>query len=177
VVEARTLVRTIFENKFYLFALVTEGATFVEKMVGDEIWSQTTRGQSLLSEPQARDGMSGDARERLRAYLRGLAGERPKPSSLNPKGIVSTTDISAGYIFYQELSADAAHPSITALNRHVVETEEGEIRAICLRPPMRIDEVRETALLATMALFGRMCRGKSNPGRDARGRATRRVGW
>jgi hypothetical protein len=153
VVEARTLARSILENKFYLYALATDGERFIQKMVDDEIRSQTARGQTLLS--QAREGMPDDIRERLHGYLRALRDERPNgTTSLNPKAIVESTDISAAYVFYQHLSADAAHPSLKALNRHVVTTQQEEIRAISLKPPMRIGEVRETALIATMALLG-----------------------
>ena len=36
-----------------------------------------------------------------------------------------------------------------------METEAEEVRSICLTPPLRIDEVRDTGLLATtMSLLG-----------------------
>ena len=36
-----------------------------------------------------------------------------------------------------------------------METEAEEVRSICLTPPLRIDEVRDTVLLATtMSLLG-----------------------
>jgi hypothetical protein len=39
-----------------------------------------------------------------------------------------------------------------------METEAEEVRSICLTPPLRIDEVRDTGLLATtMSLLGLWC--------------------
>ncbi len=51
VVEARTLVRCIFENLFRVGGLVTEGDAFAKEMFQDELTSRKLRGKIVLDRP------------------------------------------------------------------------------------------------------------------------------
>lgn len=152
VVEARTLVRSILENQFYLYALAKEGKAFLDKMVADERFSQASRGQVVLEGPFGRERMGEDAKAQMKAFLRKIGGERKAP--LKPREVIKKYHVRDAYIFYQELSADAAHPSLTALNRHVVAGKEGAIRGLIVVPPINVAEVLETTYYAAMALLG-----------------------
>lgn len=108
----------------------------------------------MFKEEQAREAMGEESRARMRAFIKGLRHESPNAKPLKPKDAISGTDVSAAYAYYQELSFDAGHPSITALNRHVVETTENEIVGLSLRPRIKDGEAMDTAFLTAVALLG-----------------------
>jgi hypothetical protein len=144
-VEARILVRAVLENTFYMVALAEDGDSFADKMYEDEIWSQQARGKELFAQEQAREAMTEEIHSRLRGYLRSLKGLNADPSSLGPKAVIQRRDISGAYVFYQQLSSDAAHPSLTSLGRHITDTPTGDLKSVVLTPPPHIDQVRESA--------------------------------
>jgi Family of unknown function (DUF5677) len=154
VVEARILVRTSVENLIYLGALGNEGETFVKKMLHDEAWSSLTRGQGLFDVEHARDGMPRETASNLSRFLKQVKTEWPDATSLNPKAVAKDNDVRAAYIFYQELSSDAAHPSLTALNRYLVQKDENKIVELNPAPPILIGEAQSTLCLAAMSLLG-----------------------
>jgi hypothetical protein len=51
VVDARTLVRNIFEKMFYIARLITEGGTFVQQVMEADLVSRDRRGQFMLERP------------------------------------------------------------------------------------------------------------------------------
>jgi len=55
-------------------------------------------------------------------------------------------------VLYQKLSSDAAHPSLTALKRHFVQSAGTE--GLLLKPRIKDGEAMDTAFLASMALLG-----------------------
>ena len=59
--------------------------------------------------------------QRLRTFLRTSKRRFEKAKSLLPKQVAQIRpDFEKTYIFYGQLSSDAAHPSVTALNRYVL---------------------------------------------------------
>ena len=126
------LARSIFENEFYLYRLARDGSAFVREMVADEVYYRGALGETMFKEEQAREAMGEERRARMRAFIKGLRQESSNAKPLKPKDAISGTDVSAAYAYYQELSFDAGHPSITALNRYVVETTENEIVGLSL---------------------------------------------
>jgi hypothetical protein len=153
VVEARMLARSIFENKFYLYRLARDGSAFAREMLDDEVYHRGAQGETMFKEEQAREAMGEESRARMKAFIKELRQENPNAKALNPKNAISGTDIGAAYPFYQRLSSDAAHPSVKALNRHIVETAKNEIVGLSLKPQIEDGEVIDTALLAAMALL------------------------
>jgi DNA phosphorothioation-dependent restriction protein DptG len=154
VVEARMLARSIFENEFYLYRLAQDGSAFAREMFADEVYHRGAGGETIFKEEQAREAMGEESRARMRAFIKGLRQESQNAKPLKPKDAISGTDVSAAYVFYQQLSFDAGHPSLTALNRHVVETTENEIVGLSFQPRIKDGEVMDTAFLAVMALLG-----------------------
>jgi hypothetical protein len=152
VVEARILARSLFENKFYLYRLARDdGSAFVSGMFADEAYYHGARGQTMLKEEQSRVAMGKESQSRVQAIVKRARQQNPHAKPLKPQDVISDTDISAASVFYQKLSSDAAHPSITALSRHLVESEGNEV--LRFKPRIEDGEVMDTAYLASLALL------------------------
>ena len=83
------------------------------------------------------------------------SGKRFKDAkSLNPMGVALKTDLGRSYIFYKQLSSDAAHPSLDALNRHVIPHTRDETGGIDVDPVPTDDELVETLEYLCMAVMG-----------------------
>jgi hypothetical protein len=92
--------------------------------------------------------------EKLAAWMK-ESGKRFKDAKqLNPMGVALRTDIGRSYIFYEQLSSDAAHPSLDALNRHVVPHTKEEVGGIDVDPVPRDAEIVETLEYLCMAVIG-----------------------
>jgi hypothetical protein len=155
IVEARILTRSCFENQFWMIGLLEEGDAFAKRMLEDEMRSRQARGQLLFDGKTARESL-GDRGERLRDWLRSSREKHAKAKSLNPKDVAAGITGGEAYLFYSQLSADAAHPSLAALNRHISVTREdgGIILGIECAPNPRPREEEETIMLACVALAG-----------------------
>ena len=64
------------------------------------------------------------------------------------------TDLGRSYIFYEQLSSDAAHPSLDALNRHIIPHTAEETGGIDVDPVPRDEEIIETLEYLCMAVMG-----------------------
>jgi hypothetical protein len=147
VVEARMLVRSLFENMFYLFRLARDdGSVFARQMQADD-----QRHRGLLGK-EIEAAMGDEVGSRVKEIAEELLLKSRGEKHLSPKSAISGTEIERAYIYYKQLSVDAAHPSITALNRHLVETEGNEV--LRLKPRIKDGEAMNTAFLASMALLG-----------------------
>lgn len=124
VVEARILVRCCFENAFWMAGLHSQGDKFVTKMLHDEMRSRHVRGEMALSKkPQLLEHVEKNLREQLRK----INQKWPDAKSLSPKDVALSGLLRDGYLLYSQLSADAAHPTVTSLHRHVGRREtDGE---------------------------------------------------
>ena len=111
--------------------------------------------ETLFKEEQARKAMSEESRFRMGKFVRELRRKSPKATPISPKEAISGTDIGGAYAFYQLLSSDAGHPSLTALDRHIVVEAAGTvIEGLSLKPRIKEGEVMDTAFLTSMALLG-----------------------
>jgi hypothetical protein len=156
VVETRTVARCCYENQFFIAALAAEGMKFVEEMEADERNSRKMRGQFLLQHAR---GIDEAITERLRGYLRALAKEETKKLKwLNPRDVASRGPLLQAYIFYSQLSADAGHPSLEALDRHLDKTEgeDGvtEVHGFLPEPRIEKGEEAETLRYVCQAVLG-----------------------
>ena len=150
IVEARVLVRCCFENGFWVAGLHAEGVKFVRKMLHDEARGRQARGELALSRGAQ---LLEHVKERLRVQLRFIKKKWPDAKSLNPKGVARSGPLVDGYIIYSQLSADAAHPSVTSLNRHVGRSENGEA-IIEVVPTPSDEEITMTWDWACNAMLG-----------------------
>lgn len=152
VVEARIVARNCYENLLWVGGLAAEGDGFVKAMFDDESKSKVGRGELILGRYQLND----EVEARLRAQLRQL-NKRPKPAkSLNPKGVAQAGPLEHAYVVYSQLSADAAHPSLTALARYIGRAEEDgqTVRVIDVNPLPKPGEIATTMDWACNALIG-----------------------
>jgi hypothetical protein len=149
IVEARTITRCCLENLYWCVALAEQGVEFVKQMRDDELKHRKTAGQALF---EADIKLDDEVEGRLRAYLRSISGFAGK--TLSPKAVASIRgDYKDSYIFYAQLSSDAAHPSATALNRYVV-SEHADGPGFNTEPPVHPEEIVETYEYLSMACLG-----------------------
>ena len=158
-VEARTLVRCCFENEFWLAALAAKGRAFVEEMMHDEIRARQSSGQFMFEDAQTRESLAPEVEEKVRKWLGQSKKEWPQAATLNPQEVAKRTEVGGAYNFYRQLSGDAAHPSLTSLNRYV-EEERGEVVGINADPLASGAELADTLSLGCVALLG-ACVGAS----------------
>jgi hypothetical protein len=90
----------------------------------------------------------------LRSWLRNSAKQFKNAKTLTPKEVALKTAIGKSYIFYEQLSSDAAHPSLDALNRHVIPHTKTEVGGIDVEPIVRDPELAETLEYLCMAVMG-----------------------
>lgn len=151
VVEARILVRCCFENAFWIAGLHAQGDKFVRKMLRDEIRNRNVRGELALSKKtQLPEHVEKGLRERLRLNNK----KWPDAKSLNPKDVALTGLLRDGYLIYSQLSADAAHPTMTSLHRHVSHCEKDSESLIDVVPAPKEEEVMKTRDWACNAMLG-----------------------
>jgi Family of unknown function (DUF5677) len=152
VVEARTITRCVFENLYWIVGLAEERDAFVRKMGDDEMSHRRAQGQNIFAADIALEAGIG---ERLRDYLRRNKKQFQKGVSLSPKQVAQVRrDFAKTYIFYGQLSSDAAHPSMTALHRYVVPETHPEGGGIDVEPVVSDHELAETCEYLCMAAIG-----------------------
>jgi Family of unknown function (DUF5677) len=155
VVEARTLVRCCYENFFCAAALVKTGDAFIKTMELDDVASRKKQAKGLL-DWAGRQNQELEFTEKLTKFADAMEKQHPKASFLNQKKAAESGTIADGYIFYNMLSNDAAHPSATSLSRHITwegtgEDAEWTISAFPVDDP---DEIDETLELACSVMLG-----------------------
>jgi hypothetical protein len=151
IVEARTVARCCFENIYWLVGLIEEGEEFVRKMADDEITHRKNRGQFIFENSI---GLEAKVEADLRAWLRNTNKRSNNGGMLHPKQVAGLTDIGRSYVFYSQLSSDAAHPSVSALNRYIVPHTDNEVGGIDVEPPVKEKEIEQTLELLCQAVMG-----------------------
>jgi hypothetical protein len=154
VVESRVLARCCFENQFWVAALAARGQKFIDEMVSDEIKARQTSGHFMVQDSQGRRTLAPEVEDQLRSFLRRSKKEWPNANSLNPSGVAKSSEVASAYIFYRTLSADAAHASISSLNRYVRADKSLMMHGLDADPAPDEGELAETLNLACLALLG-----------------------
>jgi hypothetical protein len=154
-IESRTLVRSCWENLFLVDRLLQEGAAFVKTMRSHEAWGGISLGETSLKHPAVADTPQGQT---VRGLINRERVKFPKPKQIK----VSDTakgDIEKMYPAYAMLSHDAAHPSITALKRHIGPDRDRRL-TLDVAPPFKPNERLATLDMACDVLLG-ACLGVS----------------
>jgi hypothetical protein len=152
VVEARTITRSVFENLYWIVAVAEEGQSFVRKMRDDDMSHRLAQGQSMFATEIA---LEEEVREQLRTFLRTEKPRFENAKSLSPKQVAGIRrDFEKTYVFYGQLSSDAAHPSTTALCRHLVPESHPDGAGIDVEPVVSEGELAETCEYLCMASVG-----------------------
>jgi len=156
VVEARILTRSCYENLFCVAGLVAKGDEFVEAMYQDDIKGIRSRGEFVLQTVVSPEDKQNDFAQRLRARLDDMKKRWPKARYLNPKDAAGQSVVEQGYLQYSQLSGDAAHPTISALKRHLLIVREAGEPVACLdvQPVQRGTEIADTVNIACNAVIG-----------------------
>ncbi len=158
VIEARILVRNCYENLLWIDGLVCKGDAFADAMLVGERRSIAGRGQYLLDSTLIDDPTIEDKlRTQLRDIRQSLSQSR---AFLNPKAVAVEGRLGQAYLIYSQLSADAARPSLSALSRYIVRSEEnGEVTwEIDAEPPAVEHDLDITAAWVCSAMVGRVYR-------------------
>jgi hypothetical protein len=150
IVEARTLARSLLESAIWLAAIQADPDHW-RGMLKDELASKRARARWILKNvPNALDA---NRRAELEKYVGDLDQETGL-KALKLEQVAEKAHVGGMYLFYRQLSADAAHPSITALHRHVSSESEDEIKEMQWMPVLELDDISETLGLACSFLIG-----------------------
>jgi predicted RNase H-like HicB family nuclease len=155
VVEARILVRCCFENLFFVSALREKGERFLKDIFHDDMATRQLRGEFLL-QIKRRD-VDATWESHLRAFLKKMNQEHGRQSkTITPKGLAHIGPVKAAYVYYTQLSADAAHPTTDSLSRYLTRTQEGDtsVREIDIEPIVKASELSDTLNWACEASLG-----------------------
>lgn len=157
VMEARVLVRCLYENLLWMGALRERGSAFVQDMIQDEAFNRKALGELTLK-MSSKHGVhvSGSESLRLRGIIKDLAERFPKTKKLHADKTAATGAVETAYVEYVRLSLDAVHCSVMALGRHV-STQRLEDRAeltVNVEARTTPAELRSTVLHACRALMG-----------------------
>ncbi len=154
VVEARVLTRCCYENMFMVGGLHAEGAAFADKMISDEHAGKKNRAQFTFENEGIFKTLSPDVQEALKEAIESFKAA-PKLEYLNPKAASGVSPFKEAYIAYSQLSGDAAHPTLTALRRHL-GVDESKVAYFDVVPGAKDAELDETLHLAFVAFIGVM---------------------
>jgi hypothetical protein len=129
VLEAKALVRLLYENRLWLAALKEGGFEFVREMLDDEAFNRKALTELTLELNSTHGGdVSGPAALKLRNLLKDQNQHFPKPKKLNARETAADGGVEMAYLEYIRLSLDAVHCSITALGHHLRgERVKGEL--------------------------------------------------
>lgn len=149
-VEARILVRSCYENLFWIGGLIAEGDKFAQKMLHADVKSKQARVEFIFKQGIK---LSEKVEKKLRAQMHDMKKKSPKPQPLNPQEVALGGVLRDGYLIYSQLSADAAHPSLESLNRHIIRMPDDE-RIIDVVPVYKDVELTQTWEWACNAMLG-----------------------
>jgi hypothetical protein len=151
IVEARIVARCCFENLFTIGALREGGQRLVFEMGEDHKASRKARAEFLIQ--QTGDMAEREWQPKLQAFVASLGKGQTKRKSLDPKRVAARGPLLKSYVYYAELSADAAHPTLDALQRYLGHAQENTepIRTIDINP---LVSLKERKLMVCEALLG-----------------------
>lgn len=151
IVDARTLTRCIFEDLFWQGRLAELGSAFVQEAIVDTARSRQARGNWVLDWIEEK-GETQPYAEGLRGTMDKLRTLHPKPHSINFAQITQDGALKGAYLWYRQLSADAAHPSLESLSRHITKDSDGVY--LISEPTPSEKETVATIEYACQALMG-----------------------
>jgi Family of unknown function (DUF5677) len=151
-VEARTLTRCIFENLFMQGGLAERGDGFVQKMIDDAAKSKQSRGSWVLGWLDEQEGQTA-YEGNLRKTIDNLRTLYPRPRPINFGEITKDSSLKNAYLWYKQLSSDAAHPSLEALSRHISKEADGGL-LLSVAPDASDKDILDTLEWSCQALMG-----------------------
>src|SRR5260370_7745291 len=87
----------------------------------------------------------------------------PKPRAINFGEITKDSSLRHAYLWYKQLSSDAAHPSLEALTRHITKEADGSL-LVSVELPASEKDILDTIEWACQALMGVLAPANQIPG-------------
>jgi hypothetical protein len=132
--------------------LAERGDEFVQRMVDDAAKSRQSRGSWVLSWLDEQEGQS-PYETGLRETMDNLRTLYPKPRAINFGEITKDSSLKNAYLWYKQLSSDAAHPSLEALTRHITKGADGSL-LVSVELAANEKDILDTIEWACQALMG-----------------------
>jgi len=124
--DARTITRSCFESVFWLGALRND-ANLANTLVHDDLGRRAKIARPLLELP-GDSGLNAEHIEKLERFLDEVQNSGIEAKQLNIAEAARIAGLTEIYdTYYRGLSNDAAHPSITALNRYAEADQNNNI--------------------------------------------------
>jgi hypothetical protein len=155
VVEARALVRLMYENLLWLSGVKERGAKFVEEMEEDEAANRAVLAKLVMELTGKHGDVNAPDALKVRAKIKELRTSHPEAKQLEARAVAADGELGMAYFEYRKFSLDAVHCSVTALRRHL-SGEHGDGRSeltLSVIPNTPPEEVLNTVLHANHALL------------------------
>jgi hypothetical protein len=149
-VEARVLARCCFENLFMIGGLYAQGREFAEKTKADDIAGRKNRAKFIEENEGLFVGITDETRIEMSRAIESL-GAIAKSSYVKFKDVSQIGPFKEMYLAYSSYSGDAAHPTFTALMRHLA-IDQGEAAFDVVPEPFE-EQLDETLHLSCIALL------------------------
>ena len=121
-------------------------------MVEDAEKSKQSRGSWVLGWLDEMEENS-PYEQGLRETMDKLRTLYPKPHATNFAEITKNSRLKNAYLWYKQLSSDAAHPSLEAVHRHIIKQEDGGL-LVSIEPVPTEKDILDTMEWACQALMG-----------------------
>jgi hypothetical protein len=154
--EARALVRLLYENLLWLAALKERGLDFVQDVREDEASNRKALTELTLELNSTQGGdVSGPAALKLRNLIKDQSRKFPNPKKLSAGKTAAEGRVEMAYFEYARLSLDAVHCSVTALGYHLSSERAQEKTELVLSvvPQTAPADALSTVLHACRALI------------------------
>ena len=151
-VESRTLSRSCLETVFCLGALARGSEGFIKKMSGALLADRRSTANWILQKPDIRELFGQADQATLKRFVGDVSARLDRLQKLGIEEMARQGGLEPLYTWYRQLSGDAAHPSLDALERYLVKSEAGELE-ISWGPDCDRDELAWTVLLSCNWLF------------------------
>ncbi len=151
-VESRTLSRSCLETVFCLGALARGGDGFINRMSAALLADRKSTANWILQKPDIRELFGEVDRASLKDFVDDMSGRLNQLRKLGVEEMSREGGLEPLYTWYRQLSGDAAHPTLDALERYLVNGEAGE-REIQWGPDCDGEELKWTVLLSCNWLF------------------------
>jgi hypothetical protein len=150
-VEARVLTRCCFENQLLIGGLYSQGCEFAQQIKADDVAGRKNRLKFIAENDSIFEGLSQETRDEMARAQESLQAAA-KGAYLKYKEASVVGPFKEVYLAYSQFSGDAAHPTFTALMRHL--SFEGGSAVFDVVPAANEHQLDETLHLACVALIG-----------------------
>lgn len=129
-IEARTLARGCYETAIWLGAFMEKPDEAMAAMEAAQNHSELSGREAAISAFSGHEAMDPDFIAKLEKDVAALRAKQ-RPKQTNMSDLAKMAGLAEFYPLFKRLSADAAHPSITSLGRHVTPTQaDGSVQFI-----------------------------------------------